>query len=235
MNKIRASILQKLMHAEHLTFNKLWNKTGESNKFAYHLKVLEEDGLLSKSEHGYELSEEGKSFVTFLDGETGQRESHPLSCVAVVIFNEDESEVLLQKRLKIPFYGVLGFPSGKIRFDENILDCAKREAKEELGLDVDVTLRGLTTIKSYVQNELKFSHQLFIVRGKVQGGSLIETMREGENMWVKISEAHKHKVFSNFPCSLKIAQGNTFHYMDLERHDEGDESANINILTDMVY
>jgi len=45
-----------------------------------------------------------------------------------------DGEILVQERTKEPFFGYLGFISGKIRFGETVYESAHRELKEETGL-----------------------------------------------------------------------------------------------------
>lgn len=45
-HEIRRKILLRLIHKPGQTFNELWNKEGQSNKFAYHLKRLESDDFI---------------------------------------------------------------------------------------------------------------------------------------------------------------------------------------------
>lgn len=132
MNKEQRMILKRLMHDAPLSFNQLWNKQGQSNLFAYHVKKLEERGFVVKDESGYALTEQGKQEVTYLDGETGNREEPPLLGVVVVVI--EQGRVLMTCRKKEPFAGVWGYIAGKMRKDEYILECASRELHEETGI-----------------------------------------------------------------------------------------------------
>ncbi len=67
-------------------------------------------------------------------------ENFPRVGSAVVITNS-KGEVLLGKRAKEPGYGEWILPGGKINPFETIEQAAKREAKEELGLNVDIIRR----------------------------------------------------------------------------------------------
>jgi 8-oxo-dGTP pyrophosphatase MutT (NUDIX family) len=49
----------------------------------------------------------------------------------------NNKQLLVQKRLKEPYFGYKGFISGKIRYGEKIFETAKRELKEEAGLDCE--------------------------------------------------------------------------------------------------
>ncbi len=63
---------------------------------------------------------------------------NPAPGVAVVVTQEDQ--VLLGQRVSdAAFGGRWSFPAGFIEFDEDFLTAARRETKEETGLDVEVT------------------------------------------------------------------------------------------------
>jgi ADP-ribose pyrophosphatase YjhB (NUDIX family) len=61
----------------------------------------------------------------------------PRMAIDNIILNE-KNEVLLARRSQWPYVGHWDFPGGHIYVNEKVKDCAKREAKEELGVDVEV-------------------------------------------------------------------------------------------------
>lgn len=61
----------------------------------------------------------------------------PRMAVDNIILNE-KNEILLARRSQWPYVGHWDFPGGHIYVDEEVRDCAKREAKEELGVEVEV-------------------------------------------------------------------------------------------------
>jgi len=111
-NEVRAAIISKLMFMPLATFSDLYDGSMESNRFAYYLKTLEDEGLIRKEGMGYVLTEEGKKFSTYLEGKTGKREKQPL--LGVLAVGIDEDKVLLGERTKEPFYGFWALPGGKI-------------------------------------------------------------------------------------------------------------------------
>jgi 8-oxo-dGTP diphosphatase len=55
---------------------------------------------------------------------------------AVLIIEDDK--ILLGKRNKEPGFGEWVLPGGKIEFGETHIQAARREAKEEVGLDIEI-------------------------------------------------------------------------------------------------
>lgn len=64
--------------------------------------------------------------------------SNPRVGVGVLILNE-RGEVLLGLRKGLYSPGTWGFPGGHLEFGETIFETARRETKEETGLDVEPT------------------------------------------------------------------------------------------------
>ncbi len=114
--------------------------------------------------------------------------------------------VLVQERYKddVPIEnGLIEIPAGKIRANENIYDCLRREIKEETGLDVD-NIEGedestLVELKGYkVLNYSPFSSsqniegyypiivQVFIC--KVSGELLHESPESKNLRWISLKE-----------------------------------------------
>jgi 8-oxo-dGTP diphosphatase len=87
--------------------------------------------------------------------------------VSVSIISEDK--VLMVKENKASVKNKWNFPSGRIEYGEDILDAARREAKEETGYDVRLT--GTTGIYNFISSS---NHQviLFHLLGEIIGGTL---------------------------------------------------------------
>ncbi|MFS0868769.1 NUDIX hydrolase [Paenibacillus xylanilyticus] len=88
--------------------------------------------------------------------------------VSVSILHEDK--LLMIKENKESVKNTWNFPSGRIEYGEDILDAARREAKEETGYDVQLT--ATTGIYNFISstNHLVI---LFHFTGEIIGGSLL--------------------------------------------------------------
>ena len=78
-----------------------------------------------------------------LGSEGAAVDMRPFACDLVLI---EGDKVLLIRRARDPFKGEWAVPGGRIEDNETAEDCAKREMKEETGLDVEII--GLTGIYS---------------------------------------------------------------------------------------
>jgi 8-oxo-dGTP pyrophosphatase MutT (NUDIX family) len=80
-----------------------------------------------------------------------------------------DNKVLLIKENKSTAYNQWNFPSGRIEKYEDILEAAKREVKEETGLEVE--LLSTTGVYNFVSET---NHQviLFHFMGEIKGGKV---------------------------------------------------------------
>jgi 8-oxo-dGTP diphosphatase len=215
MNSIRSEILRKIMHQPGMRFNELWDKSDPSNKFAYHLRSMEEDGLIEKQGELYFLTGEGKQYVSAIDGKTGSEAKAPLVCVAILVFDGDK--VLMQQRKKEPFYDFWGFPSGKIQFSQYILEAARDELMEETGLEAELSIKGLFCSKTFNDDKQIFNHHIFIIRGEHAKGKLLAQTREGLNEWVPVKDIEKRHIFPDIPYLVKAANSERFALVEIDR------------------
>ena len=233
MSNVRESIILKLMHEPGMRFNELWAKEGTSNNFAYHLKTLEDDGLIIKSGEQYELTEKGKQESNYIEGSTGKKVKQPLLGVIILITREDK--FLCLKRKKEPFFGVVGFIGGKINFNQTPLEAAKDELLQEAGLQVPLQIKGIQSYKTYNNGKLAYNHQMFTFVGKYDGSQLIADNREGTLHWFTKEELAKEKVFPNAQWGIDMVGQKGFTWITADRVQENGEFTEIKVVDKQVF
>lgn len=229
---MRKQLIKKIMYNPGLHFNELWDKKIPSNKMAYHLKVLEDENLIEKRDGGYYLTHEGKKHVTFVDGKSGERSSAPLACVIILIIKNNK--LLMLHRKKEPFYGIWGLPSGKIEFNQYIMEAAKFELKEETGLEADLELKGLLCAKTFDKGKQSYSHMLFIIRGDHPKGKLHST-DEGESKWIDLDKLKSLNIFPDIPKLLEMISQDGFVHLDMNRYQEEEVFKKLDIVWEKKY
>jgi mutator protein MutT len=83
----------------------------------------------------------------------------------------EKGKILLGKRNKKPGFGQWVLPGGKIEFRETHQEAAKREAKEELGLSVEITRLAGKGIYHFFGEE---THRIIIYNIANKTGGIIK-------------------------------------------------------------
>lgn len=132
---IQKYIIDVLMYAQIARFRDLRPPKTETNLFSYHLQSLVKTGMVSKVEGGYSLSLVGLSYVDRVSTENKAIRTQP-KIITMLIIQNSEGDILLQRRRKQPYINAWTLPYGKLHIDDpSVVVAAKREAKEKLGLE----------------------------------------------------------------------------------------------------
>lgn len=220
IHEAQTLILRELLFQPSAGYAELQKPTGlDSDHFNFHIKRLVELDLVEKVDRGkYKLSRRGKEYANKLDTQRNTIERQPKISVILVIWkNESKNQLLLQERLKNPYFGFWGYPTGKISWGETVLQTAKRELKEETGLDGVFTYHGIyhEHAKEAESGEL-LEDKIFLITETVNPtGELIDA--EGcHNEWINLEDALKfEKKFPGFTTVQEIISGKS----SLEEHD----------------
>jgi 8-oxo-dGTP diphosphatase len=210
----QTAILRELLFTPSAGFTELQKPTGlTSDHFTFHINRLTELGFVHKvADKQYALTIKGKEYANRLDTDNNTVERQPKAAVLLAIEREGDHglEIIFQERLKQPYFGFWGLPSGKLRWGETILEGAARELMEETGLTADLEYRGLYHEHAVhaETGELLEDKLFFIVRGTNPQGELIRSFEGGANNWLTADEARgKDKIFGSFDTELRIASG----------------------------
>ncbi len=210
----QTAILRELLFLPAAGFAELQKPTGlSSDHFTFHIGRLVELGLVGRTEQGrYQLTTRGKEYANRLDTDNHTVERQPKVAVMLMIERQRDGrrEFLFQERLKHPYYGFWGRPSGKLRWGEMISEGAARELKEETGLEADLRILGVYHEHAIQQEsqELLEDKIFFYVHCMNVRGELKERFEGGRNAWMTTEEVAKQaKSFGNFQLGLDILDG----------------------------
>lgn len=233
-HQVRKAIIQKLIHNPRISYNQMWEKEGDSSKFAYHLKQLEEEGIVAKFDDGYGLTSEGRKLSAFIEGDTGGKAELPTPIVVILAWKDNQ--LLYQQRLKEPFYGYWGPVSGKVNFGWNPRDCAIRDLKEETNLDaVDMQFRAIQSIKTYEGEKLLHHHLLYVFETSKFNGELKVQTHKGLNKFMSLAEARQQKRFPLDFIFTDVPPGRNFFIIESERFMKNGQFVDSRILRMQQY
>jgi 8-oxo-dGTP diphosphatase len=111
----------------------------------------------------------------------------PIPAVGVILY--DKGKVLIIKRAFEPSANRWSIPGGAVEVGESVREAARREVKEELGLDVDIrdVVEVLDNIV-YEGDRIKYHYVLIDFWAEVQGGTLQPNRECLDVQWVYESE-----------------------------------------------
>lgn len=132
---IQKHILDVLMYQKVARFRDLRPDKTDTNLFTYHLNSLVKSGLVDKVVGGYALSPKGLSYIDRVSTEKKTIRTQP-KIITMLVVQNGEGDILLQRRKKQPFIDSWTLPYGKLHVDDKSVTVAgQREAFDKLGLE----------------------------------------------------------------------------------------------------
>jgi len=207
----QTSILRELLFHPDAGYAELQKPTGlTSDHFNFHIGRLQDLGLVEKIRRGrYSLTSHGKEYSNRLDTDNSTVERQPKSAVILALsrVKDGNIEYLFQERLKNPYFGYWGLPSGKIRWGETIIETARRESLEETCLDGEFKVKGVyhEHVLQDENGEMLEDKIFFVVLGINMHGALLTDFEGGHNEWMTFTDAmKKDKRFQSFEQEIEI-------------------------------
>lgn len=207
----QTSILRELLFHPSAGYAMLQKPTGlSSDHFNFHIKRLLEIGYVQKVQRGkYKLTPAGKEHANRLDTDKNTIERQPKVAVLLGIERnrKNQTEVLLQERLKNPWYGFWGIPSGKVRWGETLEEAALRELWEETQLSAQISLAGIYHERVVLDNSGQFQEDkvFFVMHCRQPKGQMLEKFEGGRNAWFDIKQARAlSPKFQSFDVELDM-------------------------------
>ncbi|MDA2922538.1 NUDIX domain-containing protein [Patescibacteria group bacterium AH-259-L07] len=122
---------------------------------------------------------------------------------ASVILENDKGEVLLTRRAGEPFKGYWDLPGGFCELDEHPELTAKREMKEELGVDIELTgFIGIYTDHYPDQGDVEYTLNI-IYTGKIIQGELRPDDDVDACQWFSLNQLPANIAFKNGQQALQ--------------------------------
>ena len=189
----QTAILRHLLFSTGAGFAEIQKKTDlTSDHFNFHIKKLTDEGYVQKRERHYRLTRKGKEYANRMDTDEYEIEKQPKVSIVITLERRGENnqrEFLFQQRKKNPFYDFWGRPSGKMRWGETVVEAARRELKEETGLDAIFEYRLLYHKRDYDKAGELLEDKIFLcVYSNEYTGNLNEDFEGGSNRWMTMEE-----------------------------------------------
>lgn len=137
-HRIQKYILSILMHQQFARYRDMRPPKTDTNLYSYHLNQLLKSHLVKKTDEGYTLDTLGLVYIDRVNEETLVVRRQPKTVTMMVVQNSDGG-LLLQRRTKQPYIGKWMLPHGKLHNgDSSVVAGVRREAYEKLKvLDIE--------------------------------------------------------------------------------------------------
>lgn len=187
INSVQANILRRLFTQDGLRFGAIKDIHTPSDQFSYHLRQLQKQGLIEKSEDlSYRLTPLGKQRSILLSSTSNQFIDQGFLAVRVVLTKVEDGVTfyLMRERQLVPYKGRLETPGDKILRGESIAATAKRAIKEQAGLACDIRILGLQHSRDIHEGELMQDKYFFVCQATNPSGQLKPRCRNGKHHWL---------------------------------------------------
>src|SRR5919205_716316 len=118
-----------------------------------------------------------------------QRYKNPIPTVDTII--QKDSQILLVKRKKEPFKGLFALPGGFVNEGELVEDAAKREAKEETSLDIELV--DILGVYSEPNRDPRGHIMSTVFVGKISSNNKVDALAQDDAAkieWINLEEVN---------------------------------------------
>ena len=132
--------------------------------------------------------------------------AHPIVGVGVVVWHDDR--VLLVRRGKAPRLGQWSLPGGAQQLGETVAEAARREVKEEVGLDVALggIVATIDLIERDPQDRIRYHYTLIDFVAEARSAALRPGSDAADARWFSIAEIEALDLWSETVRVIKLAR-----------------------------
>jgi len=210
LHPVQLNILRELLFKLTARFTDL-NVVGlTSDHFNFHIKRLVEIGYVEKVEAGYGLTKTGKEFSNRMDTVTATIEKQAKLSVKPICVKVENgvTHYLAQQRLKQPYFGMWGFPGGKLQWGETIYQGVARELLEETGLTGKFIFKGVQHKLDVTKENGELLEDKFFYVFKVESctGDFQKEIEGHKNQWLTKEEMLSLDIFTGVTELIEVIE-----------------------------
>lgn len=180
---IQKFILSSLQYVKYASFSDLRPSKINTNLYSYHLKILQNAGIIIKTDLGYRLSGLGMSYVE-TKSDPGFHAGKDIKLAVMLVIQDAEGNVLLSRRKHQPYIDDWSLPTAELHADDNSsVQSVQKLAAEKLEMP-SVKLRHAGDC--YIRVSLNGSGNIATTFAHVFYGEVGDGSASREDMsWVK--------------------------------------------------
>jgi len=151
-----------------------------------------------------------------MKGEIPSREYPPWPLPAVGVLVIANSMILLIKRAFPPSAGKWGIPGGVVELGERIENAARREVREEVGLEID-NLKLLGAYDSIVRDNngnVRYHYVIIEYLAEAKSTDVKPSIEVAEYRWVTIEDIDKLDITPSLRELIRIYKKDIVGYME---------------------
>ena len=174
MHHIQKHILQVLTYAKRAKFSEMRPPRVDSNVYSYHLKALQREQFVEKTDLGYRLSPNGLAYVDKVSLGNFEQRVQP-KIMTILVLKDEKGNVLLHQKRRQPFIDSKLLPSGKIHLDDpSVAVAAERELHEKIGEGASPLIHvGDVYIRGRINGQLVSSIMGHVCTGTLADGTSV--------------------------------------------------------------
>ena len=190
MHHIQKHILRTLMYTKRAKFSDMRPPRVDSNAYSYHLRVLQKDGLVEKTDRGYRLSPDGLFYVDKVSMDNLETRIQP-KIITMIVAQNELGQVLAYSKTKQPFIQSVMLPFGKIHIDDvTVMDGAKREMSEKVGVvPKDLKHVGDCYIRANINGHLVWNVLAHIFTARLKSNQI----QDDKHLWLSKAQRQSYK------------------------------------------